>query len=269
MHQKKRLLLVIGLLLLVVMAVAACEPQEVEVTRVVEVPGETVEVTRVVEISGNEVEVTRIVEVTVEAEPAAETTTISAVPYLEDWESSGHADVEAEAFRHWDADNPAEIPANCAKCHSTPGFQDFLGADGSAAGSVEVAAPIGGGIECVACHNDMTLELDTVTFPSGSVVDGLDAEARCMQCHQGRASTVSVDAGITEAGLDPVADADTVSEEVGFSNIHYYAAAATQYGHAAMGGYEYTGKMYDTKFDHVEGFDTCVTCHEPDRKSVV
>ena len=261
MYQKKRLLLVIGLLLLVVMAVAACEPQEVEVTREVEVPGAEVEVTRIVEVEVPgpevEVEVTRVVE----AAPEDGMMTISAVPFIEQWEMSGHADYDAEAFRHWDEDDPQEVSDRCAKCHSSAGFQDFLGADGSEAGVVNAPAPIGGGIECVACHNAMTVELDTVTFPSGNTVEGLGPEARCMQCHQGRSSTVSVNAGIEEAGLDPVADADTVSEEVGFSNIHYYAAAATQYGHAAMGGYEYDGKAYDTKFDHVAGFDSCVDCH--------
>jgi hypothetical protein len=81
-----------------------------------------------------------------------------------------------------------------------------------------------------------------------------------MQCHQGRHSTVSVNASIEEAG---VPDEDTVSEDLGFSNIHYYAAAATQYGSIAMGGYEYEGKVYDSKFDHVEGYDTCIGCHNP------
>jgi len=40
-----------------------------------------------------------------------------------------------------------------------------------------------------------------------------------MECHQGRASTVTVNNNIVEAGLDPVADLDTVSEDVGFTNI--------------------------------------------------
>jgi hypothetical protein len=81
-----------------------------------------------------------------------------------------------------------------------------------------------------------------------------------MECHQGRASTGSVDGAIAEAGL---ADDDTASEELGFVNIHYYAAAATQYGTLAMGGYQYEGKAYDAKFAHVEEIDTCFTCHDP------
>jgi hypothetical protein len=80
-----------------------------------------------------------------------------------------------------------------------------------------------------------------------------------MECHQGRASKLSVDDSIAEAGLE---DDDTVSEDLGFTNIHYKAAAATLYGSAAMGGYEYEGKAYDAKHDHVPGMDTCVDCHD-------
>ena len=42
------------------------------------------------------------------------------------WEGSGHADITSEAFTHWNEDDPAEIPATCAKCHSTSGFRDFV-----------------------------------------------------------------------------------------------------------------------------------------------
>ena len=43
--------------------------------------------------------------------------------------------------------------------------------------------------------------MTSVTFPSGVEVTGLEAEARCIQCHQGRASTVSVNQSIADAGL--------------------------------------------------------------------
>ncbi|MBD3309490.1 hypothetical protein GF339_17880 [candidate division KSB3 bacterium] len=81
-----------------------------------------------------------------------------------------------------------------------------------------------------------------------------------MECHQGRASKVSVDGAIEEAN---VADADTVSEDLGFVNIHYHAAAATKYGKLAQGGYEYEGQAYDANFAHVEGYESCTDCHSP------
>ena len=102
--------------------------------------------------------------------------------------------------------------------------------------------------------------MTSVVFPSGAEITGLGDEARCMQCHQGRASSASVDGAIENAGLT---DMDTTSEDLGFTNIHYFAAAATQFGTEAMGGYQYAGKAYDAKFAHVEDMDTCVDCHDP------
>ncbi|MEW5958642.1 MAG: hypothetical protein AB1801_13000 [Chloroflexota bacterium] len=180
------------------------------------------------------------------------------VPFLAEWQSSGHADAAAEAFVHWDEETPAEVPTGCAKCHSTPGYLDYLGADESAAGAVDKAAPIGTTVECVACHNEVTLTKTSVVMPSGIELTELGDESRCMECHQGRQSTVSVNEALTEAA---VADEDTVSEELGFLNIHYFAAAATKYGTLAKGGYEYEGKTYDGNFAHVAEFDTCIECH--------
>ena len=179
------------------------------------------------------------------------------VPFKTLWEGSGHADTTADAFNHWNEDG--EISTSCAKCHSTPGFQDFLGADGSAEGVVDAAAPIGTVITCVACHNAKTLELDSVTFPSGETVTGLGSEARCMQCHQGRESTTSMDEAIAAA---EVADDDTVDEDLAFKNIHYFAAGATLFGGLAKGGYQYAGKAYDANFRHVAEADRCTECHD-------
>jgi hypothetical protein len=77
-----------------------------------------------------------------------------------------------------------------------------------------------------------------------------------MVCHQGRASGATVDQA-TE-GMNP----DTVNADLSFTNIHYYAAAATLYGSEVHGGYEYPGQAYDAKHDHVTGIDTCVACHD-------
>jgi hypothetical protein len=227
------------------LAAAACAGEPVEVT----VP---VEVTR-------QVVVTRIVteEVIVEVTPVPG----PEVPYEELWATSGHADVSAEAFRHWDAEDPAVVPANCAKCHTPDGYMDFLGADGTAFGAVDAEShlPAAMGITCVACHNEVTADLTSVVMPSGVELTGLGDEARCMQCHQGRSSSVTVNAAIEEAGVGD----DEVSEDLGFINIHYYAAAATKYGTVAQGGYQYEGKTYDGYFAHVDGYTSCIGCHDP------
>ena len=180
------------------------------------------------------------------------------VPFLDAWMGSGHADTTAEAFNHWNEEDPAEVPPECAKCHSSPGYRDFLGADGSVSGTVDAPAAIGTVVDCVACHIDVTLVNDSVTMPSGLVISGLGDESRCMECHQGRESKMSVDQAISDAAL---ADDDTPSDQLGFRNIHYYAAAATKYGTLAKGGYEYDGKAYDGMFAHVDGFTTCIECH--------
>lgn len=179
------------------------------------------------------------------------------VPFLEEWMGSPHADAASEAFRHWDEEDPAEIPVECAKCHSSTGYLDFLGADGSEPGAVDMVVAPGTVVDCVACHNDVTTVMDSVTMPSGLVIADLGSESRCMECHQGRESKMSVDQAIADAGVD----LDTVSEDLGFLNIHYYAAAATKYGTLAKGGYEYDGLSYDGNFTHVEDFETCIDCH--------
>ncbi|MCB0239947.1 MAG: hypothetical protein KDH08_15175, partial [Anaerolineae bacterium] len=186
---------------------------------------------------------------------------VAVVPFEEQWANSPHNDITAEAFNHWNEDDPAQIPESCAKCHSTSGYVDFLGADGSEAGVVNAPHPIGSTVECSACHNDATIHKTSVVFPSGIEITDLGDESRCMECHQGRESKVSVDAAIEKVGLTD--SPDEVSADLGFRNIHYFAAAATQYGAQAEGGYQYDGNSYDIKFYHVDGFNTCNTCHDP------
>lgn len=179
------------------------------------------------------------------------------VPYYDAWSSSPHADVTSVSFNNWNEEGA--VPTSCARCHSTEGFQDYLGADGSEAGSVDAPAPIKSEIRCEACHNDAAQALSSVTFPSGEVVTELGADARCMTCHQGRASKDSVDTAITSANVGD----DEPSAELGFINIHYRPAAATLYAGQVRGGYQYEGQVYDTRFRHVEGFNSCTGCHDP------
>ncbi len=190
--------------------------------------------------------------------PCPELPETVAAPFEEAWKNSPHADASAEAFRHWDEENPAEVPAACATCHSSTGFLDFVGADGSEMFKTDANAPVDTVINCVTCHNEATMALDTVNFPSGVVLTGLGNEAVCMTCHQGRASKVQVEEAIAKVN---VADEDTVSADLGFINIHYYAAAVSRYGTEVKGGYEYEGMTYDTLFEHVPGVQTCTDCH--------
>lgn len=182
----------------------------------------------------------------------------SQIPYYANWMMSAHADATAPAFNNWNAQGV--IPTTCARCHSSPGFIDYIGGDGSAPGVVDQAAPTGTVISCTTCHNAAADALSSVTFPSGATVTGLGGEARCMTCHQGRSSGPQVDAAITAAA---VATDDTVSPALSFQNIHYYPAAATLYAGVAKGGYQYAGQVYDVRFRHVDGYNTCIGCHDP------
>src|SRR5262245_20014579 len=103
------------------------------------------------------------------------------------WMTSAHSDRESSAFTHWNEDEPPEIPENCAKCHSTPGYLDYIGFDQSTQTKVDQPAPVGSTIECDACHNEVAESKQTVIMPSGLEISGLGQEANCMECHPGRA----------------------------------------------------------------------------------
>jgi len=195
----------------------------------------------------------------VPAAQAQETPSISSI--VEDWIASPHGDRKSEAFVHWNKEGA--VPEDCATCHSGPGLMDFLGADGSMAGKVDAPAAIESPIDCVTCHNQASTDLEQITFPSGEVVTETSASAICMVCHQGRASSDTVNAAIA-GGED-----DTVNGELGFINVHYAASAATMFGGSVRGGYQYEGKTYADRFAHVPDFNTCTTCHDPHTTKVV
>ncbi|MBS1249521.1 MAG: C-type polyheme cytochrome OmcC [Chloroflexi bacterium] len=264
----KRTFIILAILVSAILLLGACNtaPAETEAVEVVET--ECPECPEVPECP--------------EAEPCPEPL-VEVVPFAEAWAGSGHADSEAEAFRHWDEDDPAVVSTRCGKCHSSAGYVEHLE---TGAVTVETPAEENMGVMCVACHNEFTATKDSVIMPSGIELTGLGDESRCMECHQGRHSTVSVNESIAEAAgveitvaedaEDPVqaqiaaaaeaagqSDPDMVYEELGFANIHYFAAAASKYGTLAKGGYEYEGKSYDGNFAHVEEFDTCIECHSP------
>src|ERR1041384_6969605 len=122
------------------------------------------------------------------------------VPNEVAWEGSAHNAVDTEPFRHWDQEDPAEVPVACAKCHTSTGYQDFLGADGSAPDVVDhaVLAKDARGIQCITCHNPVASNLNSVAFPGFEtdkdgnpvpyVVTAFGDASRCLVCHQGRES---------------------------------------------------------------------------------
>jgi len=115
------------------------------------------------------------------------------------------------------------------------------------------------GLECSTCHDDLVeftrYQVEEVEFPSGMVISAEDADNNlCINCHQGRESTVSVNAHIGDAADDEVSDA------LGFRNVHYFAAGASRYGTEAKGAYEYDGKEYAGLFDHAN-VNSCTDCH--------
>lgn len=189
--------------------------------------------------------------------------------YFNQWATSGHADTTGEALNHWNEDG--SISTSCAKCHAKDGFIDF--ADD---GSVDMAARLGTTISCGACHtngdNAMlftdpvtryatqvatvgTGSLEAIVFPSGDIANLSDDSNMCMACHQGRSSKLTVDAAT--AGSDGT---------FRFTNIHYFAAAASFFGTDVQGGFEYTGQTYDGEMVFPgahggAGYTTCVGCH--------
>jgi hypothetical protein len=202
-------------------------------------------------------------------------TPVAAAPNQAAWAASPHNDAKAAAFNDWNTTTDKSVPTTCAKCHSTSGYQDFLGADGSKAGVVDKAVPVGETITCNACHNSATATLSSVTFTSGVTLNNLGPEARCMVCHQGRAAQKTVDDQIAkfkatdpDAQVAPIKNADGTSTTFSFINVHYFAAALTLYGSQVDGGYQYPNKIYDTKNQHVDGYDTCVQCHDPHTTAV-
>ena len=185
---------------------------------------------------------------------AQETAKPDVATITEAWLNSPHADRGAEAFVHWD--DEGEVPGDCAVCHTATGMADYLATDRSAVGVLEHSVPVGTVVECATCHNDTAQQLSTAIFPSGEAAE-MGNSAICATCHQGRASSDSVTAAVGDA------EADVVMPELGFINVHYKAAAATQMGDLARGGYQYAGKTYAGPFAHVPDLNSCTTCHNP------
>jgi hypothetical protein len=173
------------------------------------------------------------------------------------WARSGHGSIADDAWRHWDEDG--EVSSSCAKCHSAEGFLEY-----AATGANVAAAPLPVGLDCVGCHQQFPTIfdypasypfLDPVEFPSGAELSLHDRSNLCMTCHQGRESGKNVEDEIADdGGMGPYT----------FINIHYYPAAATNFGSEAYGAVHYPDKDYrprNTFPSHPESFSTCLGCH--------
>lgn len=186
--------------------------------------------------------------------PEPRTESVEAIS--EKWASSGHADRDSRSFTNWDENDPPEVPATCAKCHSAFGYLSYLGEDGSEPLVVDANVPIGSVVSCYVCHNPSAHEKDFAIFPSGAEIVDMGYNATCAECHQGRQSGVSVSNVIAELPVDEV------NEELQFINVHYNPAAGTQYGTEVNMGYEYPGKEYVGFYEHVSSYQQCTDCHD-------
>lgn len=174
----------------------------------------------------------------------------------EAWLASPHGDRKAEAFNHWNDEADRVVPGQCATCHTSRGIIEYLGTDLRAVNVIDLPQPLGTTVDCATCHNARSMALQSVVFPSGARIDGMGKEAICSTCHQGRASGAEV-----AAAVQGRAD-DVVAGDLSFINIHYRAAAATQMGSLAAGGYQYAGKDYAGTFIHIaDKPSTCLSCH--------
>ena len=132
---------------------------------------------------------------------------------------SGHFDTSAEVYRHWDEDTDHLVDPSCSRCHSVEGFlfRVKYGIDQT------IPAPLSSGMTCETCHETGTSfspmggnkparrYVASVTFPypttatstqiaNVTIANGTKGTAAeddsyvCMTCHQGRESTLTVDA---------------------------------------------------------------------------
>ena len=173
----------------------------------------------------------------------------------------GHFAGDTEPFRHWDEEGVVE--ARCARCHSATGLPQFL------ENGANVANPTSNGFMCSTCHDGANwpnrYEVASVTFPSGAVVSlgGKDADGNfvanesnlCLECHQGRSSTVTVNNATKDKAPE------TVDPKIAFSNIHYFAAGATLFGTEVQGAYEFDGQTY-VGYNAKHPLNKCADCHD-------
>ncbi len=167
------------------------------------------------------------------------------------WEGSVHATDSSVHFED-------EVSERCAKCHSTPGYLEFNGANGSTVGEVTQPVPTDQSVKCDACHSEFTQHKTQAVMPSGQELTNLGKNANCFECHQGRASIVSVNEALAAVDVEP----NQVSADLSLPRLHNNPVGPTLYGTEARGGYEYPDKLYVGFNTHVLQFENCVECHD-------
>ena len=171
------------------------------------------------------------------------------------WARSGHANFHSTSFSYWN--EAGSIPPVCSTCHSGAGFRSLHGFDGSGPGLPENPIPVGGVVDCATCHSPGLANLTEINLPSGMSHPVVGTEASCMTCHQGRASSATIENAVAQKGEDDV------DEELSFINPHYAVAAASLLGGDGALGYQYPGKTYEPRFRHAPSVTTCTSCHDP------
>jgi hypothetical protein len=198
---------------------------------------------------------------------------------------AAHFAGNTEPFRHWDAEGVVSF--SCAKCHSATGLPQFIKNNGAlvltSTGSLTVAGignqPTSNGFMCTTCHTTAAgpdlIPVTSVPFPSGAKLTfSTEKDDKgnlkpvnanlCIECHQGRESTNSVNAALKAFASKPdevALQADGKTPGISFKNIHYFAAGATLFGDLAKGAYQYADQKYvGQNLEHP--LNKCTDCHD-------
>jgi len=161
--------------------------------------------------------------------------------FPQQWELSGHAQKNAEAFWY----PIGEDHTACVRCHSGAGYIDW--AAGLPAEEQRVDYQV---ITCAVCHDphdasnpNQLRVFDSVTLPDGTEVGAAGPAATCMSCHNARTDPVAVVEGVAGGGR--------------FSTPHYSTAAELM---NATGGYTWGETLpTSTHGRAIEG--SCIGCH--------
>ncbi len=190
-------------------------------------------------------------------------------------DDSGHFAGDTQPFRHWD--KTGIVDAGCAKCHSATGLPQYIANKGTEVVTKSgiqitgvVGQPASNGFMCITCHTTAAgpdrIAVTTVPFPNGAQLtfstkkddkgNLIPEDANlCIECHQGRESTVTVNSYLSGK------PADTVDAKITFKNVHYFAAGATLFGTQAQGAYEYANQKY-VGYNATHPLNKCTDCHD-------